>query len=109
MNEFETIEKYFRPLTEGRDTLLDDAAVLQVPPGRELIVTSDTSNAGTHFFEDASPVDIAHKALRRNLSDLAAMGAKPHAYQLNISFPQKPEESWLRAFSETLQKDQKNF
>jgi thiamine-monophosphate kinase len=109
MNEFELIQKYFQPLTEGRDALMDDAAVIQIPGGRELVVTSDTSNAGTHFMEDAAPGDIATKALRRNLSDLAAMGAKPFAYQLNLSFPQKPEEAWLKGFSEALQKDHKLF
>ena len=87
MNEFDAIQKYFRPLTEGHDALQDDAAILNIPVGHELIVTSDTLNAGTHFVENASPENIAHKSLRVNLSDLAAMGAKPLAYQLNIAFP----------------------
>lgn len=109
MNEFDIIQKYFRPLTEGHETLLDDAAVVQIPPGRELIITSDSANAGVHFPDDAAPGDIAQKALRRNLSDLAAMGAKPYCYQINISFTGKPEEAWLKAFTEALNKDQKTF
>lgn len=109
MNEFETIQKYFRPLTQGHDALQDDAAILDVPAGHELIVTSDTSNAGTHFMADAAPGDIAHKVLRVNLSDLAAMGAKPHAYQLNIAFPDKPQEVWLAEFTAALLADQKEF
>ncbi|MCE7886812.1 MAG: thiamine-phosphate kinase [Alphaproteobacteria bacterium PRO2] len=109
MNEFDVIEKYFRPLTQGRDALQDDAAALDVPAGQELIVTSDTSNAGTHFMADAAPGDIAHKVLRVNLSDLAAMGAKPHAYQLNIAFPNKPQEAWLAEFTAALFADQKQF
>jgi thiamine-monophosphate kinase len=109
MNEFETIQKYFRPLTEGRDALQDDAAVLTIPAGYELVVTSDTLNSGTHFVENTSPENIAHKSLRVNLSDLAAMGAKPLAYQLNIAFPKKPDESWLSSFTGALLNDQKKF
>lgn len=107
MNEFDIISKYFAPLS--RDGLKDDAATLRIPPGHELIVTSDTSNAGTHFMADSSPGDIARKALRRNLSDLAAMGAQPLCYQLNIAFPQKPQESWLAAFTGALREDQEEF
>ncbi|MGB4058336.1 MAG: AIR synthase related protein, partial [Alphaproteobacteria bacterium] len=109
MNEFETIARYFKPLTEGRDALLDDAAVLSVPPGFELVVTSDTLNAGTHFMADAAAGDIARKALRVNLSDLAAMGARPFAYQLNIAFPARPSEGWLAEFTSALMDDQKTF
>jgi len=84
MNEFETIAKYFRPLTMGRDDLLDDAAVIDIPAGDELVVTSDTLNEGVHFLQGERAEHIARKALRTNLSDLAAMGARPHCYQLNI-------------------------
>ena len=79
MNEFSMIEKYFAPLS--RDGLKDDAAVLQIPAGFELVVSSDTLNAGTHFLADAAPGDVAHKALRSNLSDLASMGAAPLSRQ----------------------------
>ncbi len=78
MHEFDIIEKYFLPLTQGRQEALglkDDAAVLSVPPGHEIVMTSDTLNAGIHFFAEAAPGDIARKALLVNLSDIAAMGA----------------------------------
>jgi thiamine-monophosphate kinase len=110
MDEFDIIRKYFRPLTMGRDELLDDTGVL--PPQRmdeDMVITSDSVVEGVHFLSDASPADIAHKVLRRNLSDLAASGAKPLCYQLNLVFPEKPKASWLSAFSGALLKDQKKF
>lgn len=107
MNEFDVIDKYFAPLCPyGLD---NDAAVLSVPEGHELIVTSDTLNAGTHFLAGSAPEDIAHKALRVNLSDLASMAAAPLAYQLNIAFPEKPAEEWLVRFTAALKKDQEEF
>ena len=112
MTEFEIIAKYFARLTMGQSGpagLQDDAAVLRIPDGQELIVTSDTLNVGTHFLKDAGAADIAHKALRVNLSDLAAMGADPFSYQLNIAFPEKPEEVWLSEFTEALLADQKAY
>lgn len=107
MNEFSMIAEYFAPLAPGG--LKDDAAVLKIPPGQELVVTSDTLNAGTHFMAGAAPGDIAHKALRVNLSDLAAMGASPLSYQLNIAFQEKPSTEWLAAFTGALAADQKEF
>lgn len=107
MNEFEMIEKYFAPLS--RDGLKDDAAVLAIPAGDELVVTSDTLNAGVHFFDDAPPDFIARKALRVNLSDLAGMGAQPLCYQLNIAFPEAPSADWLAAFSGGLAQDQARY
>jgi thiamine-monophosphate kinase len=107
MNEFSLIERYFQPLSPIR--LKDDAAVLSIPAGHELVVTSDTLNEGTHFMAGAAPADIAHKALRVNLSDLAAMGAEPLAYQLNIAFPACPEEAWLESFTAVLAADQEAF
>ena len=112
MNEFEMIERYFLPLTRGHAGtagLLDDAAVLDIPDGYELVVTSDTLNENVHFLAGETPANIARKALRVNLSDLAAMGATPLCYQLNIAFPQKPDEDWLSAFSKTLQEDNEAY
>lgn len=106
-NEFSIIEKYFTPL--GKDGFKDDAAVLHIPAGHELVVTSDTLNEGTHFWVGEEPAFIAHKALRVNLSDLAAMGADPFCYQLNIAYPQKPSEEWLEKFTDALAADQKEF
>lgn len=112
MNEFGIIKKYFLPLTQGRREALglkDDAAVFSIPKKHEVVVTSDISNAGIHFLENEKPENIAHKCLRVNLSDLAAMGADPYAYQLSIAFPGKPSETWLRAFTGAMLKDQKKF
>ena len=106
-NEFSIIEKYFTPL--GKDGFKDDAAVLHIPACHELVVTSDTLNEGTHFWVGEEPAFIAHKALRVNLSDLAAMGADPFCYQLNIAYPQKPSEEWLEKFTDALAADQKEF
>lgn len=112
MNEFEMIERYFAPLTMGRAGsagLQDDAAVVAIPDGHELVVTSDTVNEGIHFLENSAPAHIAKKALRVNLSDLAAMGAEPLCYQMNIAFPQKPTEEWLSAFSRALLADNHEY
>jgi thiamine-monophosphate kinase len=66
----------------------DDAAVLEIPGDRELVVTADTLNAGVHFLADAYAGDIGHKALAVNLSDLAAMGAEPRWALLSLSMPE---------------------
>lgn len=112
MNEFDIIAKYFVPLTMGRvgsAGLKDDGAVVSVPAGHELVVTSDTLNEGVHFLEGEHPANIAHKALRVNLSDLAAMGADTLCYQLNLAFPEKPSPEWLEAFTGALLEDQKAY
>ncbi len=112
MNEFEMIERYFLPLTRGdlgALGLCDDAAILQIPAGCELVVTSDTLNEDVHFKAKENAGNIARKALRVNLSDLAAMGAKPLSYQLNIAFSAAPDEGWLSEFSSALQADNEEF
>jgi len=75
----------------------DDAALLRVPPGHELVVTADTLNAGVHFPQDAAPAEIGWKALAVNLSDLASMGARPAWCTLSLSLPEA-DPAWLRAF-----------
>ncbi len=112
MNEFDMIERYFLPLARGRGEVAgfkDDAAVLSIPAGYELVVTSDTLNEAVHFMEGEAAANIARKALRVNLSDLAAMGAKPLSYQLNIAFPSVPDKVWLAEFSKALQADNELF
>lgn len=101
MHEFEWIAHYFAPLTHGRSEALglkDDAALLQIPDGMQLVITTDTLNAGVHFLADAPAQFIAHKALAVNVSDLAAMGASPLAYNLALSLPKDINEPWLGAF-----------
>jgi thiamine-monophosphate kinase len=111
LGEIEIIERFFAPLCRsapGAFDLKDDAAVLPLPPGADLVVTSDVVVAGVHFFPDDAPGDIARKALGVNLSDLAAKGAEPLAYNLNIALPGAPREEWLAGFSaglETCQRD----
>ena len=107
MNEFELIKTYFQPLSEI--AFDDDAAVLSVPEGYELVVSSDTINEGVHYRADAQPGYIARKALRSNLSDLAAMGARPFYYQLNLALPGTVEKDWLEAFTGALAEDQQEF
>jgi len=72
----------------------DDAAVLDVPAGQQLLVTTDTLVSGVHFFADDKPADIAAKALAVNLSDLAAMGAEPAWFFLAISLPTEDLQWW---------------
>lgn len=105
------IETIFAPLATsvGAFGLKDDAAVVSAPKGCELVVTTDTLVAGVHFFED-DPADlIAQKALRVNLSDLAAKGAAPTHYLLNISLSDKVTQSWLKLFAKGLARDQVEY
>ena len=91
--------------------LTDDAAVLSPPPEKDLVITKDALVAGVHFF-DNDPVDlIARKALRVNLSDLAAMGAEPLGYLLALAIPKAMPnlDSWIETFTEGLKKDQSEF
>lgn len=112
LGEFGRIARYLRPLAAGCPgalNLTDDAAVLPVPPGYELVVTTDAMVAGIHFFPDDSPDDIAAKLLRVNLSDLAAMGAAPFAYTLVLALPPTLQEDWLAAFCAGLKSDQARY
>ncbi len=111
-NEFERIKSYFAPLAEsfaGALSLKDDAAILSMEVGRELVVTTDTIVEGVHYIGDESPDFIARKLLRVSLSDLAAMGAEPFAYTLNIALPYGTPDTWLEAFSNGLRADQAEF
>jgi thiamine-monophosphate kinase len=112
LGEFERIAQILAPLTEnfpGALGLTDDAAVIAPPAGRELAVTTDTMVEGVHFMGDEPPGLIASKLLRVNLSDLAAMGAAPLAYTLNLALPGDVGDDWLRAFAEGLAADQRAF
>jgi len=84
----------------GSDVVLgigDDAAVLDVPDGERLVVTSDTLGSGTHFNSDDPPETVGHKSLAVNLSDLAAMGAMPRWALLSLCLP-AGMDAWTRAF-----------
>ena len=103
--EFDLIERYFRRATPGRrDVVLgvgDDAAILRLPAGHDLVVSIDTLNEGVHFAPGVVARDLAHKALAVSLSDLAAMGADPAWATLALSLP-KREEAWLAGFVDGL-------
>jgi thiamine-monophosphate kinase len=99
LTEFELIRRFFAPPT--RHTVLgggDDAALIAVAPGFELAVSTDMLIAGRHFFENAEPYGIGHKSLAVNLSDLAAMGARPGWATLSLALPQA-DADWLERFA----------
>ncbi|MGH8731962.1 MAG: thiamine-phosphate kinase [Burkholderiales bacterium] len=99
LSEFELIARYFTRPT--RHTVLgigDDAALLAVTPGHELVASTDVMVEGAHFFPDVEPASLGHKALAVNLSDLAAMGATPKWAMLALTLP-KADEAWLEGFA----------
>jgi thiamine-monophosphate kinase len=98
--EFELIARYFtRPVSRAVLGVGDDAAIIEVPNGRQLAVTTDTLVAGTHFFHDAEPEPLGHKSLAVNLSDLAAMGAQPRYALLALTLPAS-DERWVAQFAD---------
>jgi thiamine-monophosphate kinase len=108
--EFELIRRYFAPLAgPGSLKLTDDAAVVDLQPGRSLVATTDTVIADVHFLADDPPDLIARKALRVNLSDLASMGAEPLGYLLVTALPAGIDENWVAQFSRGLAQDQAEF
>jgi thiamine-monophosphate kinase len=100
LTEDEIIAKYFAPLAGSAGLgLLDDAAAFAPPSGQDLVVTKDMLCAGVHFFADDPPEAIARKALRVNLSDLAAKGATPLGFLLGLALPGDWTPDWLKAFA----------
>src|SRR6266699_2855380 len=83
------IAKYFRPIAThpGAFNLADDAAAIAPPPGCDLVLTTDGVISGVHFFPDDPADTVARKALRINLSDLAAKGATPLGFLMSIGLP----------------------
>ncbi len=112
LGEFEWIDRLLRPLAAGFPGALglrDDAALVDVPEGRQLVIAKDALVAGVHFLPD-DPADlVAGKLLRVNLSDLAAMGAEPLAYLTVVARPADLPDSWLEAFARGLARDQALF
>ena len=110
MNEFGLIARHFRPLAgPGGLDLLDDAAVLAPPPGRELVLTADAMVEGVHFLAD-DPADlIGRKLLRVNLSDLAAKGATPLGHLMTVSARRGTPDAWFAGFAAGLAQDQARF
>jgi thiamine-monophosphate kinase len=102
MDEFDLIRRYFSRLGAPRSDVIlgvgDDAALLEVPEGTELVAAVDTIVAGRHFLEGCDPRSIGHRALAVNLSDLAAMGASPAWATLALTLP-KADPEWLEGFA----------
>ncbi len=111
MDEFDIIARYFAPLATrpGAFALKDDAAAIPARPGLDLIVTTDQIAQGTDFFKRDPAATIAQKALRVNLSDLAAKGAVPDCYLLAMALPHDMTESWLAEFAAGLGQDQLRY
>ena len=114
MSEFKLIDLFFKslsevhPATKRDDVLLgigDDCALLNVPVGKQLAVSTDTLISGVHFPEFTSAEDIAYKSLAVNLSDLAAMGAQPAWCSLAITLPDENKlwlENFVKGFAELM-------
>ncbi|MCR9255056.1 MAG: thiamine-phosphate kinase [Alphaproteobacteria bacterium] len=111
LDEFGRIASYFAPLAEaepGTFNLTDDAAVMDFG-AVSTVITADMLVADVHFFAD-DPADlVARKALRVNLSDLAAMAAEPVAYTLCLATPNGLPDAWVARFAEGLRRDQDEF
>lgn len=103
MAEFSIIETYFNRQNKNSVDLGvgDDSALLTPPKGQQLVICADTSVAGRHFPLDTHPHAIGWKSVAVNLSDIAAMGAKPHSILLALSLPQI-DHDWLKDFSQGL-------
>jgi thiamine-monophosphate kinase len=98
-SEFELIRRYFtREVRRARLGVGDDCALLAIPQGEELAVSTDMLVSGVHFFADARADWLGHKALAVNLSDLAGMGATPRWATLALALP-SADENWLKEFS----------
>ncbi len=112
LGEFDIIARLFAPLSAGAPGafgLTDDAAILAPPVGEVLVMTKDMMVAGVHFLDDDPPDLVARKLLRVNLSDLAAMAARPYGYALGLSLPSSIDDAWLEAFASGLGADQREF
>ena len=110
-SEFELIERYLRPLAldPSAFSLKDDAAILDVPAGKQLVVSKDLLIGGRHFFPDDAPKMIAQKAIRSNVSDLISKGAKPYRYSLGLAFSKAPSHSFMETFADGLGEDQAHY
>lgn len=98
LSEFELIRRFFTyPARHAVLGVGDDAAIVRAGKGSDLVMTTDMLVAGTHFFPDADPRKLGHKALAVNLSDIAAMGAIPRWATLSIALP-RVDTRWLAAF-----------
>jgi len=102
-SEFEIIQRYFkRPTIEAILGIGDDAAIIAPTAKMELAISTDTLVSGQHFFEDVDPYKLGYKTMAVNLSDMAAMGARPRWVTLSLTLPKKLieyDEIWLSEFA----------
>ncbi len=111
-SEFALIADLFAPLTKGADGalgLLDDAALVEIPSGHQIVAAADTLVGGVHFRLDDPPDLVARKALRVNLSDLAAMGATPLGFLQTLVLSDAATDSYLEQYAAGLAQDVKEF
>lgn len=109
-SEDDLIARYFAPLAGAAGLgLRDDAALMTPPDGCDLVLTVDALVGGVHFFADDPPGAIARKALRVNLSDLAAKGARPLGFLLALALPRDWTAEWLEAFAQGLGEDAASY
>jgi thiamine-monophosphate kinase len=101
------IADYFKPLAThpGALALTDDAAFLTPAPGTDVVLTTDAIIGGVHFFSEDDAADVARKALRVNLSDLAAKGASPLGFLVSLALPKDIGADWLARFALGLRED----
>jgi thiamine-monophosphate kinase len=112
IGEFELIARYFAPLAKGfkgARGLKSDNAFLAADARNDLAVKTDTIVSGVHFLADEKPERVAARALRVCLSDLAAGGAVPFAYQLSLSLAKGWTERWVAGFARGLAADQRHY
>lgn len=104
LSEFDIIQRYFtRPAPGAALGIGDDAALIQPSAGMELAISTDMLVSGQHFVVDADPHGLGHKSLAVNLSDMAAMGARPRWTTLSLALPAaraRENDKWLKAFSD---------
>src|SRR5260370_21285711 len=110
LGEFGRIGRFFAPLAgPGGLGLTDDAALVDCRPGRRLVVTVDAIVEGVHYLPEDPPDLVARKLLRTNLSDLAAMGARPLHYLLAAALPASLGGDWVARFAAGLAEDQRHY
>jgi thiamine-monophosphate kinase len=105
------IATYFRPIAThpGAFELADDAAAIAPPPGCDLVLKTDGVISGVHFFTEDPADAVARKALRINLSDLAAKGAAPLGFLMSIGLPAGLPPDWLKGFARGLREDAEHY
>jgi len=106
-NEDKLIARFFGPIATdpGALGLTDDAAFIKPPPGTEMVLKTDAIVGGIHFFPEDPADAVAQKALRVNLSDLAAKGARPLGFLVSLALPNDIGDDWLSAFASGLRED----